>query len=792
MPKTPEAELSTSTVSERTPEDLQALDVRRKLNRLIDQYEIKRSKYELVLISQDKIGPPTAEQIELKQELHALWNEIHDMEGEIAEHEFMAQDKGILKSLTLARKEITALPQFTGQEKAPAEKDKAHLERGIQAKLRTRENVALNTQEIIRSKDQIKKLRVKLAKLKSAFAGAYKISPARAQILLSQPTGFLGALKGLSEGKMPSREERKKLSSIRSEDAQELLKNIQSLEANIDKEWKKAKKEEALVDLDVSDTIEEIPLDDTVSIKTLRESYSAQIDIAKAEGDNKRASEILNELNNLKASLTEYFPELLRSEEGSEEPRERITILPPEPIDLDTADTLKETKFTPPTARTLKQEKQVIIPELQAQRETPTLRGIKEMGERQLQTNNSIEAFGGGEAGRKYAADLWDHANKIIQEKGNISLQGEKGKFKDALEYVSAFAKNTKLSAEILGQKRSGEIWQEIFDHKTELLKSPSMDDAEKAKLEALDPIYYVTQSALRDKALQDKDLDAAGKHNANIDEINKILGYPEGMNPSTGEGMGKSPRKETRSLGKNRARSDMSQISEKASGISAKSIETGGKKREIINDIPYSVEWAARLLPSAKAEWDNIGNMMKGNETAAKKVINSEIKDIASHIQDMIDASSAVSDEYRGIKQLSRMQIGDPAEATRYVMLKAASELTPVTEDDKPIQRALVEAIADIDRQLLALNIEKSSGKEQVKNQIFKALKSASEDVKKAINPDIENYFKAMNNNNEIKIRSLLGNVSRKLRKNNVDNQTIDQVKALLKEARENLQQAA
>ncbi|MDF1497417.1 MAG: hypothetical protein P1P90_05155 [Patescibacteria group bacterium] len=798
MHKTPEAPLPSFLDDERSPDDLRALDVRRKINKLIDEYEITRSKYELALLTQKKAGPPTEEQIQLKNELQTLWDTIHgeEIHAELRESEILVSSDKMKKTLALARKEIAELPRFTGQEYAPIKKDMPRLQKSLDESADSRESIKKSVKEKIRSKDQIKKLRVKLAKLKSAFAGAYKMSPARAIILLSQPTGFLGALKGLADGKMPSREERKKLSVIRSQEAQELLKDIQNLETNIDKEWKKAKKEEALIDANNSDVIDESELDETISLPTLRESFTNEIKAARDANDDTRAEELKNEIYTIYNSLKEHFPELIRRSENDKSHPDRTTILPSEPIDLETADTLKDTdtlkEFTPPTARDFQHEEKVILPEVKSQHEAPTIRAEGENKERSLKTEYSIEVFGGGEAGRKYAADLWDHANKIIQEKGGISLQGEKGKFKDALDYVHAFAEKTKLSSDILGQQRSGEIWQEIFDHKTELLKSPSMDDSEKAKLESLDPIYYVTQSALRDKALQDNDLDAAAKHNEKLDEINKLLGYPKGMNPSTGEGMGKSPQKETRGLGKNRARSEMARTAEKVSGISAKTVETGGKKREIINDTPYSIEWAARLLPNAKAEWDKVSEYIKEDASVAKKEINGEIRKVTKHVKELINSSEEISNEYHGINKLPSLRIGDPAEATRYVMLKAASELTPVTEDDKKLQVALVEAVSEIDRKLMSRSIEKAGGKENIKNQIFKTLDIAGEDVKKAVNPDLEKYFTALNDNNEIKIRSLLGNVSRKLRKNGVENQTIDQVKELLKNAKEELQQAA
>jgi len=689
----------------RSPEDEQALGLRRHAGKLIDKYEIQRSKYELALLSQKQSGPPTAEQIELKTELKQIWDELHSMIPDLTEAEYMAEDTGVKNSLNSARKEISALSRYTGQESSPEETSKKAYKRVTESQMDNRESSKLNAQEKLRSKDQIKKLRVKLAKLKSAFAGAYKMSPARAEILLSQPTGFLGALKSLTEGTRPTNEERKKLGAIRGKDAEDLLKNIKDLETTIEKEWKKAKKEAVMADLDNANDIEEAALDDTVSVKTLRESYNLEIEAAKAEGDNKRASEILDELNRLKASLTEYFPELIRDGEAPEAQSERLTIIPPEPVDLETADTLKRSKFTPPTARNIRHEKQIIIPEEKAKREAPTLRGINEIGERQIRINNSLDAFGGGEAGRKYAADLWDHANKMIQEKGSISLQGEKGRFVDALDYVNAFAKNTKLSAEILGQKRSAEIWQEIYDHKNELLKSPSLDEAEKAKLEALDPIYYVTQSALRDKALQNKDLDATGKHNANIDEINKLLGYPEGMNPSTGEGMGTSPRKETRGLGKNRARSEMSRMAEKASGISSRSYEANViRKQERIAEPAYTIEWASQLMPNAKAEWDNVSKLINSNSVKARKTVNEEIKNITGRIKEMLEAGGEISDEYHGINKIKSLRIGSPAEATRYVMLKALSELAPQKNEDISVQQALVDSVAEIDRKLTDL----------------------------------------------------------------------------------------
>jgi hypothetical protein len=632
----------------------EAKEFRRETDALIDRYQILQTQY--------RMDPTNKDQ---KNELQAIWNNLRDRDAKLADFEFTLDDP----SMARARKDIANLPSFLGQETLPEEKEKAALETGTEIKLRHRDVVKRETKENIRNKEQIKVLRGKLARLKSAFAGAYKLSPARAHILLSQPSGLMGALKGLYEGKAPTSEERKKLKALKSEDAQEQLKDIQNLETRINEAWKQAKKEEIEVDFYNKGAIEEIELDDTVSIQTLREVANQEIEGAKEIGDSKKAQKILDDLNHAISNIYDEFPDL-RPKENSEE--------------LDAYDESKERK--------------AIVPP------SPEIFEIEKQQENNEKIESAIKAFGGGEAGRKYAADLWKYANNQIKEKGSIKLQGEKGAQKDAMAYVQAFAEKVTTSNEVLGRERSAQIWQEINDHRNELLKSPSMKAAERKKLEALDPIYYVNQSALRDKALQEEDLDAAGKHNDKIDGINKLLGYPEGMNPSTGEGMGRAPQKETRALGKNIARQEASTMAAKTTGARTRSFERGSSKRERISEEAYTIEWAANLLPNTRAEWDNVSNLIKTDAPKTKKVINNEIKDVVSGIQDVIDSGAEVSDEYHGLKKLPRMRTGSPAEATRYVMLKALSELAPQTEDDEAIQRRLVDAVADIDHKLADL----------------------------------------------------------------------------------------
>lgn len=751
--------------TEKSSEDKQALEYLRNTYRVMDEYEKVRTDYEISLLDQKKSAPPTEKQKQLKSQLQEMWNQLQSMHGELAEHEYMTKKKDLQQSLAHAREKIEDLHSFTGQETASAEKSTDTV-------LKNRESIKLNTKESLRNHPEIKTLRTKLARLKSSFAGAYKMSPARADILLTQPTGVMGAIKGLYEGKMPTADERKKLKTLRSEDAQEMLKNIKDLEQEIEKAWKKAKKEEAVQNTENENIIEEVTLDESVSIPTLRATFTKEINQAKADKDLEKASELKKELDEIYGNLYEYFPELIRIKEdetGEESARE--TLLPSQ-VEM------------PVTARDFKHEPKVILSEEKAAREAPTLRSEKQESERQEKIQSSIEAFGGGEAGRKYAADLWNYANSQIKEQGGIKLQGEKGQFKDALEYVNAFSEKVSKSAEILGRERSAQIWQEINDHRNELLQSESLTAKEKQYLRELDPIYYVEQSALRDKALQEDDLNSAGKHNAVIDKINKTLGYPEGMNPSTGEGMGRAPQNETRGLGKRRAASETAGYAEKT-GLTARTAEAGADKRETVHEPIYSPEWAARILPNAKAEWDKINEYIKSNEKPAKQAIKEMIKDITLHVKEITDTGADLSQEYQNLNKLNRLRIGQPAEATRYVMLKAASELTPVTEDDKKVREALVNAVAEIDNKLMGLNMEKVGKTESIKNKVFNILGTKNEAVAKDMLTDLEKFTSELEQGSDFKVRSLMGNISRKLNKQGVPKAKINEIKELLRQAR-------
>ncbi|MBD3281440.1 hypothetical protein GF391_01715 [Candidatus Uhrbacteria bacterium] len=749
---------------QKSPEDKQALNFLRDTYRVMDEYEKARTDYELELLDQKKAGPPTEKQKKLKSQLQEMWNQLQSMHGQLAEHEFMIKNEDLQKSLAHAREKIDDLHEFTGQETAPAEKT-------ADTALKNRESIKLNTKEALRNRPEVKKLRTKLARLKSSFAGAYKMSPARADILLSQPTGVMGALKGLYEGKMPTSEERKKLKALRSDEAQEMLSGIKDLEQEIEKAWKKAKKEEALQDAEHEEIIEEVSVDESVSIPTLRETFTKEINQAKADKDLEKAEELKKELDEIYGNLYEHFPELIRiKEDEAAEPSARETILPSQ-VEV------------PVTARDFKHEPKVILSEEKASREAPTLRSKKEEAERQDRIQSSVEAFGGGEAGRKYAADLWNYANNQIKEQGGIKLQGEKGRFKDALEYVNAFAEKVAKSNEILGRERSAQIWQEINDHRNELLQSESLTAKEKQKLQELDPVYYVEQSALRDKALQEDDLDAAGKHNAIIDEINQLLGYPEGMNPSTGEGMGRAPQAETKGLGKRRAAAESAGYAEKT-GLKARTTETG-TSRERISEPIYSVEWAARILPNARAEWDKVSSFIKANEKPAKKAIKESIKDVTSRVKDMINAGADLSPEFQNLNKLNTMRVGEPAEATRYVMLKAASELTPVTDEDATVQQALVEAVAEIDGKLLSADLEKAGEREAIKNKVSNALGSEYKAASNDIISDLNKFTNELEQGSDFKVRSLMGNIAKKLNKHNVPKAKIDEIKEMLREAR-------
>ncbi len=675
----------------KSPEDIKALEYLRNTYHVMDEYEKIRTEYELALLDQKKSGPPTEVQKKLKSQLQELWDQLKNMEGELAEHEYLSTDNDLQKSLAHVREKITDLHGFTGQESAPSKHEKPHLERGTEAKLKHREAIKSQTKEKLREKDVIKKMRSKLARLKSSFAGAYKISPARADILLSQPAGFLGALKGLYDGNMPTAEERQKLKALRSEDAQELLQDIHDLEVDIEKAWKKAKKEEALKDTENEEVIMETDLDETVSIPTLREHFMQEINEAKREQNFDKAKELEADLKHAYDNLREHFPELVRvREEESDDHPERATILPPQ----------VEPQIT---ARDFEHEPKVIIPEEKASREAPTLRSERAETERQEKINSSIEAFGGGEAGRLYAANLWDYANRQIQENGGIKLQGEKGQFKDALEYVNSFAEKVITSSEVLGKERAGQIWQEINDHRNELLKSESLSKKERAKLQELDPVYYVEQSALRDKALQENDLTAAGKHNSIIDEINSLLGYPEGMNPSTGEGMGRAPQKETRALGKRTAAAEAASYAERSTGAKARSAEAG-KSRELKAEQPYSLEWASRMLDNAKQEWADANELIKADPKKGKKLINTELLKLFAKVS-KLEANPEVTREFSNLRTIDSIQSGDPVEATKFVMLKAANNLKPVSEADKKIKTEISKTFSAIESKLKNFN---------------------------------------------------------------------------------------
>lgn len=672
----------------KTPEDKKALELLRNTYSVMDEYEKLRTEYELALLDQKKQGPPTKEQKKLKSELQSMWDQLKSLEGELAENEYFTQNEDLQKGLEHARQNISELHGFTGQEATPAEK--SALESSTDVKVASREAVKIRTREKLRNQDSIKKMRSKLARLKSSFAGAYKISTSRADILLSQPTGFLGALKGLYDGSMPTADERQKLKALRSEDAQELLDNIHNLEAEIDKAWKQAKKQEAIQDIENEETIMEANLDDTVSIPTLREHFMQEINEAKRNKNFDKAKELEADLNHAYDNLREHFPELVRIKEEDSDHPERATILPPE-VNAQV------------TARDYVHEPKVIIPEQKQAREAPTLRSRKEEQERQDKIQSSIEAFGGGEAGRKYAADLWDYANSQIKEQGGIMLQGEKGKFKDALEYVNAFAEKVAKSTEVLGRERSAQIWQEINDHRNHLLQSESLTAKEKQQLQELDPVYYVEQSALRDQALQEDDLNAAGKHNAIIDEINSLLGYPEGMNPSTGEGMGRAPQKETRALGKRTAALEAASYAERSTGAKARTAEAG-QARELKSEQTYSLEWADRMLNDAKQEWSETNKLIEADPKTGKKIINTELLRLFARVS-KLEAGQNLSDEFRNLRTIDSITAGEPAEVTKLVMLKAADKLNPLSEADKKIKAEIIKSLSTIESKLKNLN---------------------------------------------------------------------------------------
>jgi hypothetical protein len=637
---------------------------------------------------------------------------------DLAEIEFTTKDNDLRQSIAHVKESIKDLHGFTDQ-------------------VEEREQKIESTQETIYNQSEIKRQRRELAVLKSSFAGSFKMDTKRARILLPtikalqeeelrHQAGGSGIFSRIKQGVNKivntssfSAAEKEKYLKIDLEDFEERLKEIESKEKSFKTAWKEGKKlllnkekedlqkpvleklkeaketknKEQEADLkkelesienaetESSSVINDVEEDDRIRIKSLREAYNVQINAAKANGDNKHAAEILAELNEVKANLKEHFPELIKPEPGAEEPLERATIIPPEPIDLEKADTQREPEYqepsTPPvTLRDFEHPKErVIIPEVKAQKEAPTLRGKRENIEQTKQIEYAVQAFGGGETGRKYASDLWEEAKRIIDEKGSIQLQGEDKPFRYALDYVYAFAKNVNTSSEILGQQKSAEIWGNINNRRNELLQSQDLKDDERTQLENLDPIYFVTQTALRDKALQENDIFTAVQHNANLFEAEKLLG----------------------------------QHSEPA----------------------FTPEWTAELLPNAKKEWNDVAELINADITKAKKVINGTIKSISSDIKDIIDHGANVSSEYLKIIKLTSLKTGSPAEATRYVMLKALSELPPRKEEDVAIQRALVEAVAEIDHQLAELQApEIEVGETEMSESFRKAVRDEEIEV--------------------------------------------------------------
>lgn len=784
----PEMHKLSETAEQLAPESQEALDFYISTQKLLEKYHQTLAQYNKELTVPSKETAPGKIQKTLKAELQQLWDQLQDLMPAVKEHEYMVADQDTKDKMADIIDEINDLPAYPGQDLEPREAKKSALNRNIDTVMKNRESAKEQAKEHLRNQERIKAMRKQLAKLKSSFAGSYKISTIDAAVLLPQIValhknqsaqkssgGILGWVKNIagasdkSGGKF-SGEERAKYLALDLNKFKADLKDIQQKDKEYNTLWEQVQKAEKDKNFNFTEDLEP---DDSVSFATLREGFNEEIRDAYKIGDSAKALQLKQELDTAYENLRTYFPEILQERTKYQTPAERSTILPKAPAstkyssiepkspktpEISYTDDFAEDEITVPTeatrafesAATLKTEKtQDLETEsavtLKTQKtaelesaitlkteKTKQVEAETQEAERRAKIEEVINSFGGGEKGRTKAGQMWDDAFIKLSMVERSGVLKPNQKIGDALDYVHANATMQMKATEMerifaqaenqliqnsiesfgggeAGQAKAGEIW----DLANQMM-GKDLSEAEAQRQFGFTRMEYVEAWADLSKAYMDKndELIKAMEQRA-FNFTKKILGE-EGKKLTKKQfdadwnllaGSGASRIAKMRGIGQNRARQESSRQIEKISGLQPAEAphEIPRNIERIAGPEPYTIDWTINLLPGANAEWTKIANTISAKSDSERQLILTSINNEINSLIKKLNKLDDISAEYQTLGKITESAIGDPPEATRYVMLKVFTDgaFIGTEANDAKAKKAVKDTLQAIDKLL-------------------------------------------------------------------------------------------
>lgn len=471
-----------------TPESQEAQNFYVSAQKLLEKYHRTLAQYNKELAAPSAETAPGKIQKDLKAELQQLWDQLHDLMPAVKEHEYMVTDEGTKKKMIEVADEISDLPTYPGQDLEPREAKKSALNRDIDTVLKNRESAKEQAKEHLRNQERVKAMRKQLAKLKSSFAGSYKISTIDAAVLLPQiialhknqgaqksSGGILGWVKNIagapdkSDSKFTN-EEKTKYLALDLNKFKADLKDIQQKDKEFSTLWEQVQKaeknkkfyfeEEKEVERDhwqaekykKIDFDEDIEPDDSVSFATLREGFNDDIRDAYKAGDSAKAMQLKQELDAAYENLRTYFPEILQERTKHKQPAEKATILPTAPASTEYSSIEPKSQKTPEISYSDDFSDTEVTTPTQATREFESAATLKTQKTADLETESAVTL----------------KTEKTAELESAITLKTEKTKQTEA--ETEEAERRTKIEAVInsfggdeKGRTKAAQMWDDAF-----------------------------------------------------------------------------------------------------------------------------------------------------------------------------------------------------------------------------------------------------------------------------------------------------------------------------------------
>lgn len=560
-------------------------------------------------------------------ELQEMAGKMKGLLESMHEYRFAPPSKWNEKQQADLEKTINKSTSILDRIEANSEEKALSIRASVEGRLRNDMQEAMEE-----SKESRVELTTRLKRAKTSFAGKYKVSYDRALILAKAPTSWLGRLADRLAGNTPLTAKEIQLAKrLQTAEAKEDMEHLGAFLEKADELWAKIHKtEKGSITSPAS----------LVSEQTLRTVTKEMYPDLSEEEKERKADKAVMDFT----AMDNYEDEIANAELTGEvlSDKDREAMLPPQP---------KEDKEMEEALNRLKNEK------------SPEQETIEK----------TVEAFGGGEKGRKAAADLWDE----VQDKINgLTKNGEKLDF-TALEFV----------------KLAGEL-----------------------KVAAANP-----ESSMEYESIL-KDLQRMGKE----------LGYTKANNPAILES-GKSRLGKAKYLGGNIARGELAEQAGKISKMESATAVVGQEKLSQAEREPMgqtmTVEWAASILTPevAKKDWDETLELMRGRDQEPKhlELASYMVRDAFKDLQNKLWTIKGLSPEFSILVTHDGKPKGNPPEATLVVMLRAYDKLQPINQADEAAKKEIQMAVDTIYRNLTQLN---APTQERIQTPIGKSYEGEAE----------------------------------------------------------------